>query len=50
MDAVELFHCDPRNTIAYLAFSQRQMRSTWLHHQLRKAAEEKAILDFFNVP
>ena len=32
MDAVELFHCDPRNPIAYLAFSQRQMRSTWLHH------------------
>jgi len=50
MEAVELFHRDPRNPIAYLAFSQRQMRSTWLHHQLSKAAEEKAILYFSMFP
>src|SRR5882672_8310598 len=50
MEAVELFHRDPGNPIAYLAFSQRQMRSTWLHHQLSKAAEEKAILYFSMFP
>jgi len=50
MNAVDLFHRDPRSPIAYLAFNKKEMRSTWLHCQLRKAAEEKAILDFSMCP
>ena len=50
MNAVDLFHSDPRYPIAYLAFNRQEMRSTWLHCQLSKAAEEKAILDFSMFP
>ena len=50
MDAVDIFHRDPSYAIAYLAFNEKEMRSTWLQHQLRKAAEEKAILDFSLFP
>jgi len=37
---------DPRYPIAYLAFNKKEMRSMWLHHQLRKAAEDQAFLDY----
>jgi len=33
MKTVDLFCSDPRNPIAYLAFS-KEMRSTWLHCEL----------------
>ena len=46
MKAVDLFHSDPRNPIAYLAFSKKEMRSTWLHHELDQVAQNAAILDF----
>ena len=48
MNAVDLFHCDPRYPIAYLAFNKKEMRSMWLHCQLRKAAEDQAIIGYSN--
>jgi len=50
MKAVDLFHSDPRNPIAYLAFSKKEMRSTWLHHELDQVAQNAAILDFSMLP
>src|SRR5882724_3514930 len=49
MKAADLFHSDPRNPIAYLAFS-KEMRSTWLHHELDQVAQNAAILDFSMLP
>ena len=41
MSAVNLFHCDPKNPITYLAFNKKEMRSMWLQRELRKAAEDQ---------
>src|SRR5882724_11515533 len=49
MQAVDLFHSDPRNPIAYLAFSKKEM-SIWLHQVLDKVAHNAAILDFSMLP
>src|SRR5882724_12341312 len=46
MSAVDLFHCDPKYPITYLGFNKKEMRSMWLHRELRKAAEDQAMLDF----
>jgi len=37
-------------TIAYLAFSKKEMRSIWLHHKLDQVAHNAAILDFSMLP
>jgi len=50
MKAVDLFCSDPRNPIAYLAFSKKEMRSTWLHRELDQVAQNAAILDFSMLP
>ena len=50
MSAVDLFHCDPKYPITYLAFNKKEMRSMWLHRELRKAAEDQAMLDFSLFP
>src|SRR5882724_5733052 len=38
MQAVDLFHSDSRNPIAYLAFSKKEMKSIWLHCELDQVA------------
>ena len=50
MQAVDLFRSDPRNPIAYLAFSKKEMRSIWLHRELAQVAHNAAILDFSMLP
>ena len=50
MSAVDPFHRDPKYPITYLAFNRMEMRSMWLHRELRKAAEDWAILDFSLFP
>ena len=50
MQAVDLFCSDPRNAIAYLAFSKKEMRSIWIHHELYQVAHNAAILDFSMLP
>jgi len=50
MKAVDLFCSDPRKHIAYLAFSKKEMRSTWLHCKLDQVAQNAAILDFSMLP
>jgi len=50
MQAVDLFHSDPRNPIAYLDFSKKEMRSIWLHRELAQVAHNAAILDFSMLP
>jgi len=50
MQAVDLFHSDSRNPIAYLAFSKKEMRSIWLHHELDQVAQKAAIFDFSMLP
>jgi len=47
MQAVDLFQHDPRTPIAYLAFTKKELRSMWLHHQL---AQNMAILDVSMFP
>jgi len=50
MSAVDLFHHDPKYPITYLAFNKKEMRSMWLHRELRKAAEERAMVYFSLFP
>jgi len=50
MQAVDLFRSDPRNPIAYLALSKKEMRSIWLHRELAQVAHNAAILDFSMLP
>jgi len=50
MKAVDLFSGDPRNPIAYLSFSKKEIRSTWLHHEPDQVAQNAAILDFSMLP
>ena len=50
MSAVDLFHHDPKYPITYLAFNKKEMRRMWLHRELRKAAEDQAMLDFSLFP
>jgi len=50
MQAMDLFCSDSRNPIAYLAFSKKEMRSIWLHHELDQVAQKAAIFDFSMLP
>ena len=50
MQAVDLFRSDPRNPIEYLAFSKKEMRSIWLHHEVYQGAHNAAILGFSMLP
>ena len=47
MKAADLFKKDTRTPIAYLAFTKRELCSTWLHHMLDQVAQEAAVLQPF---
>jgi len=49
MLAVDLFQCDCKAPIAYLAFSKMEMRRAWLHCQLAQTTQNTAILDNYSM-
>ena len=50
MKAADLFERDTRTPIAYLAFTKREMRSTWLHRRLDRGAQEAALINLSMFP
>jgi len=50
MRAADLFDKDTRTIIAYLAFTKREMRSTWLHCRLGQVAHEATLMDLSMFP
>ena len=50
MRAADLFEKETRTPIAYLAFTKREMHSTWLHRRLGRGAQEAALMDLSMFP
>src|SRR5882724_13502361 len=50
MKAADLCERDTRTPIAYLAFTKREMHSTWLHHRLDWGAQEAALMNLSMFP
>ena len=50
MKVTYLFERDTRTPIAYLAFTKREVHSTWLHHRLDWGAQEAALMDLSMFP
>ena len=50
MQVVDLFEQDSRVPIAYLAFEQRGLRSTWLHRRLDRVAHESGLMSLSMFP
>src|SRR5882724_13074981 len=50
MKVADLFERDTRTPIAYLAFTKREMCSTWLHHRLDWGAQEATLMDLSMFP
>ena len=50
MKAADLFERDTRTPIAYLAFTKREMCSTWLHCRLDLGAQEATLMKLSMFP